>query len=94
MSVEVETFADQAKESAEKSPTSLLQRWVIRVFLGVSTLTFLVVGVVLLVIGGKWVADIDKVLQGIVLLVIFVIFAIVWSSLACCCGHKWVCSKD
>jgi uncharacterized membrane protein len=94
MSVEVETFADQAKESAEKSPTSLLQRWVIRVFLGVSTLTFLVVGVVLLVIGGKSVADIDKVLQGIVLLVIFVIFAIVWSSLACCCGHKWVCSKD
>ena len=94
MSVEVETFADQAKESAEKSPTTLLQRWIVRGFLGLSTLIFLAAGVALLVIGSMSLADIDKVLQGIVLLVIFVIFAIVWSSLACCCGHKWVCSKD
>ena len=93
------TCLDQAKESAENSPTTIKQRWIIHIILISITASCFLVGFILVAVGGS--ANVrnpilgagEMVTGGIVLLILFAASGITWLSLMCCCGYKWVCTN-
>jgi len=92
-------FSDQAQESAEKSSTTLKQRWIVRiVFISLTSFCF-IVGAILIGVGGS--ANVrnpipgaaDMLTAGIILEILFAISGITWLSMLCCCDYKWVCTR-
>ena len=93
------TFSDEAKEGAEKSSTTLQQRWIVRGILITLTFLSLLLGAVLLGVGAS--ANVRNPIPGseglktggIILLLIFAASGITWLSMLCCCGYKWLCTR-